>query len=308
MDYTRAMKTDQPIYQFLATGAEAFRVLTGGLTLAGPYRFRSLTLKVLERRIDGVFEPEGHDGPVYLLEFQGQLVKTAWYNLMSKVGLYGEAHPQWEVRGILVFLHSDLDPRYPPGMRNRKSGPFRAVYLNRFLPAWLAREPDNPYLAVFAPLVLSAKRLRQQAPRLWQTIQQAPVAPETRATLSEILAFWFFERFKSLTKQEIWTMLNVLTPLEETRAYQEIFAEGEAEGEAEGRAEGEARGKVKGKIEGKIEGKIDDLKRLLTRRFGPVPEWAVQRIEGASLEQLDVWLEGLLDAESLGSLLDNGSH
>jgi predicted transposase YdaD len=63
-------------------------------------------------------------------------------------------------------------------------------------------------------------------------------------------------------------MLNVLTPLEETRAYQEIFAEGEAKG----KVEGEARGKAKGKIEGKIEGKIDDLKRLLTRRFGPVPE------------------------------------
>ncbi|CAK0752032.1 hypothetical protein CCP4SC76_220004 [Gammaproteobacteria bacterium] len=38
------MITDQPIYQFLATGAEAFRVLSGGITLRGDYRFGSVTI------------------------------------------------------------------------------------------------------------------------------------------------------------------------------------------------------------------------------------------------------------------------
>lgn len=42
------MKTDQPIYLFLSTGAEAFRVLTGGQQLVGAYRFSSLTIKGLE--------------------------------------------------------------------------------------------------------------------------------------------------------------------------------------------------------------------------------------------------------------------
>lgn len=45
------MKTDHPIYLFLSAGAEAFRVLTGGYELEGPYRFASLTLKGLERRL-----------------------------------------------------------------------------------------------------------------------------------------------------------------------------------------------------------------------------------------------------------------
>ena len=118
------MKTDQPIYQFMATGPEAFRVITGGLTLPGAYCFRSLTLKALERRIDGVFEPEGHAGPVYIVEFQGQFAQTAWYNLMAKVSLYGEAHPERDVRGILVFLNADLDPRHPPGLGDLPGGPF----------------------------------------------------------------------------------------------------------------------------------------------------------------------------------------
>ena len=36
------MQTDHPIYLFLRTGPEAFRVLTGGLQLVGAYRFCSL--------------------------------------------------------------------------------------------------------------------------------------------------------------------------------------------------------------------------------------------------------------------------
>ncbi len=53
-------------------------------------------------------------------------------------------------------------------------------------------------------------------------------------------------------------MLQVLASLEQTRAYQEIFAEGEARGEARGRAE--------------------SLKRLLTRRFGALPDGTVRRM------------------------------
>ena len=81
------MKTDHPIYLFLSAGAEAFRVLTGGRRLQGAYRFCSLTIKGLERRLDGIFEPDGHSGPVYVVEFQGQAAAAAWYNLLTKIGL-----------------------------------------------------------------------------------------------------------------------------------------------------------------------------------------------------------------------------
>ena len=77
------MKTDHPIYLFLSAGPEAFRVLTGGHELAGPYRFSSLTLKGVERRLDGLFEPEGHAGPVSVVVFQGQRADKAWYNFAA---------------------------------------------------------------------------------------------------------------------------------------------------------------------------------------------------------------------------------
>ena len=144
--------------------------------------------------------------------------------------------------------------------------------------------PDTPFAAALAPLIVADDaELQRRAPALWRTIQDAPVAPSIRATLERILAFWLFERFQTLTAGEIWTMLNVLIPIEETRAYQSIFAKGEAKGEAKGKA--------------------DSLKRLLARRFGPVPAWAAKRIDAAAIDQLNAWLEGIFDAGCLEDLI-----
>ncbi len=65
-------------------GAEAFRILTGGRELVGPYRFCSPTIKGLERRLDGIFEPDGHDEPVSAVEFQG-VVSNPISSQISKI-------------------------------------------------------------------------------------------------------------------------------------------------------------------------------------------------------------------------------
>jgi predicted transposase/invertase (TIGR01784 family) len=60
---------------------------------------------------------------------------------------------------------------------------------------------------------------------------------------------------------------------------------------AEGRAEGEAKGVGKGAAR--------TLVRLLTHKFGPVPDAVRIRVDTASLEQLDLWSERVLDAATL---------
>ncbi|NEX15688.1 MAG: hypothetical protein C1943_03360 [Halochromatium sp.] len=98
------MKTDISIYDFLALGPEAFRILAGGRELQGPYAFRSETLKNIERRIDGLCDPIDHDGPVWILEFQVERQSTALYNLLAKLGLFGEQHPhRSRKRGLSMF-------------------------------------------------------------------------------------------------------------------------------------------------------------------------------------------------------------
>ena len=72
---------------------------------------------------------------------------------------------------------------------------------------------------------------------------------------------------------------------------EKLRAEGEVRGIAKGRAEGAALGFAKGEAKSLI--------RLLERRFGPLPDADRARIEGADLDQLDAWIDRVLDVESL---------
>jgi hypothetical protein len=203
------------------------------------------------------------------------------YNLLTKIGLYGERCPTQDVIGIGVFLRARDVPAYPRGLGTAPDL-VQVVILEQILPAWLAREPENPYLAVFAPLLIEDEaELRARAPVLWQRVQTAPLPPAARDRLAQVMEFWFFERFRGLTAQEIWAMLNLVIPIQETRVYQSIFAEGE----------------------GKTEGKANTLKRQITRRFGLLPAWAEQRIDMAPVEQLDAWLDDILDTDSVDRLI-----
>ena len=138
-----------------------------------------------------------------------------------------------------------------------------------------------------APLVIATDaELRQRAPDLWQSVQTAAVPDSERETLAEVLLFWLMERFGTLTKTEVLQTSNLLTSIEDTSGYQAIKELGIAEGEAKGKAAGKA----------------EDLTRLLTRRFGPLPAWLTARISAAPIVQLDAWLDGILDAPSLTDL------
>ncbi|MEK6987332.1 MAG: DUF4351 domain-containing protein, partial [Candidatus Thermoplasmatota archaeon] len=63
------------------------------------------------------------------------------------------------------------------------------------------------------------------------------------------------------------------------------------EGKAEGQAEGEATGRTQHAVE--------TVLRLLTRRFGEPAASIVVRVRGASLVDLDLWTERILDARTL---------
>jgi hypothetical protein len=61
------------------------------------------------------------------------------------------------------------------------------------------------------------------------------------------------------------------------------------------RKEGEARGEARGRSQHGVE----TLLRLLTRRFGSIPESIVQRVSAATITELDCWTDRILDAKHL---------
>lgn len=299
------MQTDGTIYQYLSIGSEAFRVLTGGIILSGAYSFSSITLKGVERRIDAMFEPQDHDGPVYIVEFQAQWKPAAWYNLVAKIGLYGEQYPARQIRGVLIFPYRSDEAKQARNLATIATDMVSIVYLENFLPRLIEQEPNNPYIAVLAPLIWDdEKSLQHMAPQLWRTVHTAPVPIAIRDKLEDILEFWFFERFKNFSEQEVLTMLQILTPLEETRAYQSILAKGIMRGKAEGRAEGEAIGITKGEAKGRAEGEAKALMRLLTRRFKKVPKKVQKLIATADIASLEKWFDRAIDADVLQQIFE----
>jgi predicted transposase YdaD len=65
------------------------------------------------------------------------------------------------------------------------------------------------------------------------------------------------------------------------------------------------QGEEEGRKEGRKEGRLHQmrmLQRQLTRRYGELPPWAVERLERATVEQLDRWGDRLFDAETVEEL------
>ncbi len=68
--------------------------------------------------------------------------------------------------------------------------------------------------------------------------------------------------------------------------------------------EGRAEGKLEGRLEGKLEGEIAVLERLLTKRFGPLGADVRARLSAATLEQLDLWADRILEAPTIEAVFN----
>ncbi|KOR30168.1 hypothetical protein TI05_14395, partial [Achromatium sp. WMS3] len=203
-------------------------------------------------------------------------------------------NPKQQVHGILIFLNHTKEATHSRWISQSELPHWlNLIYLDDFLPDLLDQKPDDPFIAVFAPLILKQTELEQQAPKLWHTIHTAEIPDAIRSNLQQILELWFFEKFKEKDEQEVLTMLQTLTPLEETLAYRNIFAKGKIAGE------------MLGISKGKAEGETLMLKKQILRKFKTLPKWAEQQIDKANSKQLENWAENIFDAETLKQLLSD---
>ena len=62
------------------------------------------------------------------------------------------------------------------------------------------------------------------------------------------------------------------------------------------------QGRAEGLVEGRAEGKAAALTQLLERRFGSLPQEVASRIVEADLDELDAWLDRVLNAASLDAV------
>jgi len=72
------------------------------------------------------------------------------------------------------------------------------------------------------------------------------------------------------------------------------------------RLQGEQIGVQRGRMEGRMEGESRLLRKMIEIKFGAIPEWAESVLQSADSQQIDLWAESILTAESLEALL--GKH
>lgn len=76
-------------------------------------------------------------------------------------------------------------------------------------------------------------------------------------------------------------------------------------GREEGREEGLAEGLEAGLAKGHLHGEATVLIRMLSKRFGPLPDAIAQRIESADAPMIERWLDRVLDAAALGEVFED---
>jgi predicted transposase YdaD len=71
-----------------------------------------------------------------------------------------------------------------------------------------------------------------------------------------------------------------------------------------GLLQGREEGRQEGHHEGLLEADQNTLRRLLIRRFKiTLPDWVEQRIAQASQQELEQWLDNIIEAETIEAVL-----
>jgi hypothetical protein len=106
----------------------------------------------------------------------------------------------------------------------------------------------------------------------------------------------FIDVYAGIREEEREAIFREITEQEDTvMLAQYIKDKGFQEGELKGWKDGELKGELKG-------GRVL-LERLLTRRFGPLPDWGRNQLVGATLDQLNRWADRTLEADSIQAVL-----
>ncbi|MEO5331103.1 MAG: DUF2887 domain-containing protein [Magnetococcus sp. YQC-5] len=286
--------TDEAFVKLMTLSGDALLKLLGmDAQTASTYHFRATVLK--EKRlapdIEGWSLTSG-DQPRVVLEFQGYGDPYIRYRITAKVcmscaqdGYHGSV-----LAGIIYTSEAHRKAALPLTPFEKRSGCrfddcFVEVVLSDFSEEQL-KEID-PRLLVLAPLTLKAnidsEALKRKG-RDWQEEINNSFPEKSRHEANEIMGLFALAHFRSFKVKEIIQMLN-LDPSPDG-VFTRVYNEGRQEGEEKGEQKGEAK----------------MLTRLLTRRFGDLSPVVYEKVKAAGLEELELWIDRVLDARSLNDV------
>jgi predicted transposase/invertase (TIGR01784 family) len=267
------MKTDSLFYRLFQRNPKiALELLE--LDFSGDsYRFGSEEIKQTAFRFDGIFTPltDNPEQPIIFAEVQYQPDDDFYGRFFSEITLYlYRQKPARVWLALVIYPTRSVEKRASLEFKPFTDLPqLHKVYLEDY---------QHGELSLNLQLIrLIASDKKQSAKLACDLVQQHKLDTDTLDFIETLLVY----KLPDLSREEIRQMLNLQeVDLKKSRFYQEVWGEGRQEGEQL------------------------LLQRMLIKRFGKLPESMQQRLQVASLEQLESWSDRLFDATTLESVFN----
>ncbi len=248
--------------------------MLAGLDPPAGAKMESVSVKALQRTMDGLVRSSDPGEPLTVVEVQFQRDEAIYTRLVVEMALVQEESGFGPVRGVVFFAKRSLDPGTEPW-----ASVVRSVVLEEALPKLEGVEPARPLVAAFAPVFEEdGAELEKRAAGLYRQITAGDLPHERIDALTQVFVSWLTERFRDRTQKEIAMILDLPSILE-TRAGREIYEEGIEQGIERGIERG--------------------LVAIARRKFGDLDMGIVSRIEALNAEAAEALLLDLLEMKSL---------
>jgi predicted transposase/invertase (TIGR01784 family) len=279
------LKTDSIFYRIFQTDPGIlFELLGQSADRAQGYEFRSVEIKQLAFRIDGVLLPklDAPDQTVWFVEVQFQKDPHFYHRFFAEIGLYLAQHPKTEDwQAVVLFPNRKLEPEQRHLYRSQlNSDQVHRVYLDEL--------KASEALGVGLVQLILARRTKTMA-QVQALLSRRDIQGQTNPKITEIIRLIetiIVYKFPQLSREEIEGMFG-LSELRKTKVYQEALQEGKQEGKQEG-----------------LDHERSLILRMLERRVGKVSQKARSQVLALSFTELDSLGEALLDFSTPSDLND----
>ncbi len=247
---------------------------------ANSYRFKSVTIKETEFRIDGVFLPPDNATTkiAYFAEFQFQKDERLYFRVFTELMMFMDKnnrsetpYDDWEC--VLIYGSRSLEPS--------KSRIHRAMLASEqthiiYLDELGDLRKQSLGLGLMILTIVPEKNAIESAKFLMEKAKAESTDQVSEQAIIDLITAIIVNKFSILKREEVEAMLGI--KLEESRVYQDA------------------------KVEGRIEEGRSLVIRLLNRKVGKLSQPLLTKIEELSLEQLEELGEALLNFSSLINL------
>ncbi len=273
------MKTDSIFYRLFQTDPSLlFDLLGQPADQAQGYEFRSVEIKQLAFRIDGVFlpKPDAADPTVWFVEVQFQKDPQFYHRFFAEISLFLDQYPQtMDWQAAVFFPSRNVEPDQVHLHRALlNSDQVHRVFLDDLsgvATTSIGVSLIQLILADTADAIVQAKSLLARTQAQEQTDSKM-------AAIIELIETIVVYKFPQLSRQEIEHMLG-LSELRQTKVYQEALQEGRQEGER------------------------SLILRQLTRRMGELTPEVRSQVQTLSLQQLEALGDELFDFSKPADLI-----